>query len=522
MIPCYEARLLWNEFASGELGERDSDAVRTHLAECPDCATEFERHRIRTARIRAALAPLKPPAAAPVRRSRPIPLYLHGVAALLLVGLAFWLTTPRDSWILETGAGRRDVPWQVAVAPSTPAILRFGSAVRAELEPGSLLVPESGEEVRLERGRARFRVASGKPLRVVTPSVEIHVRGTEFLVDIEGKEPVMNPAAAAGVFVAVISGSVLVANLAREETLGPGDTLQATASGGWMRSPLPAEIAQLEQRIEEIKKENQRETERRAEGSRKDRTSGLSERRKAIFEERAEDLKGEEKLLARMLVLDPEQSREMFLSSSRSAISNALDRLRDSGALVSLPPPAFESMRTFLTHRLSEATALEFSAFGAASISRYDALPSEEALRQLRNDLRREQSDISDAAFLEVQSRFGEKARSAVQQGLRETFGSSIGGDFQDRLGGIGADIRADLEAACRETEPWPPVQSFLQACLPSSEIAQIEVRLRELGLRIDESRRDDYVRILEEQISELHSWNRLGARLVVISRELR
>lgn len=190
-----EARL---DQAWGPLEPERQRALEAHLARCAECrAFTAEIDGVETG-LADTLSSIEPVAASRAFRPRRLARFLVAASLVGAIGLGWWAAQPRVH-----GAG---------AVLDRPGIYRLERG-EVSLAPATRVVVGAPERLRLESGRAHFRVLEGPPFAVETSVANVEVLGTEFTVELE--EDPMNRtgagvAAASAVVVTVITGVVLV------------------------------------------------------------------------------------------------------------------------------------------------------------------------------------------------------------------------------------------------------------------------------------------------------------------------
>lgn len=169
----------------GRLGPKDVASFERHLADCPDCTRATERLD-QLASTLAAL-PHTPKSELERRRAR-----------------AELLRKANENWVEKPGSSRS--AWWVLPAVALAAALFFLVRARSGETPGASVVPRfevtdvhdakvreevegTTSRVRLSSGTAAFHVEhlhSNARFLVALPDGEVEVRGTRFVIDVEG------------------------------------------------------------------------------------------------------------------------------------------------------------------------------------------------------------------------------------------------------------------------------------------------------------------------------------------------
>ena len=169
----------------GRLGPKDEASFVRHLADCPDCTRATERLERLAATLSAI--PHNPKSELERRRAR-----------------AELLRKANEGWVDKPGSSR--AAWWVLPAVALAAALFFLVRARAGVAPSASLVPRfevtdvhdakvreevdgTTSRVHLSSGTAAFHVEhlhSNARFLVDLPDGEVEVRGTRFVIDVEG------------------------------------------------------------------------------------------------------------------------------------------------------------------------------------------------------------------------------------------------------------------------------------------------------------------------------------------------
>jgi anti-sigma factor RsiW len=483
MTSCEHLRPLWNEFAGGELPAADSDALRSHLAECDRCAEAFRLHTEMIARVGRSLEPLKNVRRPTRAASRPWLLNAAVAAALVMAVFGAVLFRP-ETRTIETD---RELSFEV------------GSRVQARLQPMSRLVVEGDDSVRLDRGEAWFKVVPGAQLRVRTPFGVAEARGAEFIVSLKEDEMQSRAASGAGLVVAVASGIVLFQNLGAKEEIATGQALHVDRWGSAERVSVAQQVRSLEAEVAE--------RERRLEGLRRQTspppTATDEAARRRQVEELTQGLSSHDKQEVFSYFLDRKETNEFRERDLTERIKRSLKGLAEE---LKISPRVADEIVATISKGASRIVALQADWLTPEKVRELASLSSEEIVFALRDRDRAQVAKVGAAMMAEVESTYGAEARRQVERRLGAD-DSALRSRYVTVLGWLTSKENAPAAVKALD-DAFPPgryplFDQWKDLILSASEREAIGIRLRALEPLVLPDKRGAYLRYIEADFSK-------------------